>query len=561
MGFEEDAKTNRELEGSLPSMGRVSLGVVGLVLATLMLRFSIHQVVATWLVFPAPVLNPSPPDVDTPLVLVDRARRHAPGEAQYWFMSGQLHLQQMRARWLRAEALSQGTQAAAAADKAVELLAENPYYHRLAGSVAIDLARHPATSEVETKQYAESALTHMQNALERSPSSPLLHQQVGLELLKVWPLLDETGKDIARRALHLAATWESGRLETSLAAVWARAPRQETLDLLETVTPDTADSRDTLGRFLAEEAERFAPSDQRLSWDLGSRALRAHRRAMDLADLGLEHLERWARTYERLRSDQPDQFLAAAQELAVASPQRPEAHFVLGRALSAAGRPEEAREAAGRAVSLAAARLREHLSSSEANTPSNLETGIARLRWELDRTEEQSPRDLILRDQVEVYAQMLRYEADLLFDHGSYTLALERYRRLAVLASGDPYPSVQLGRTLDALGQADEALEMYRSAVRVAPRSTSARAALARAYLDRHEYLEAIREWRAVASRNRRALAPRLEIARAYREMGLLEEAVRAYSDALELNPSNTAVQREMEAVVGRLQGAQVRRD
>ena len=61
-------------------MVRVSVCLLGLILATLVLRFSIHQVMATWLVFPAPVLNPSPPQVSEPAALVDQARRHAPGD-------------------------------------------------------------------------------------------------------------------------------------------------------------------------------------------------------------------------------------------------------------------------------------------------------------------------------------------------------------------------------------------------------------------------------------------------------------------------------------------------
>jgi tetratricopeptide (TPR) repeat protein len=163
--------------------------------------------------------------------------------------------------------------------------------------------------------------------------------------------------------------------------------------------------------------------------------------------------------------------------------------------------------------------------------------------------------------QIEVYSLALRSEADLLFADGSFELALERYHRLAALSSSEPYPLMQMGRVLDALGRADEALSRYRAAVRVAPRSAAARSALARAYLERHEYLDAIREWRALAARNPRLLAPRLEIARAYREMGLLEEAVQAYSDALDLDPDNTAVRREMETAVGRLQNTGGRRD
>ena len=43
--------------------------------------------------------------------------------------------------------------------------------------------------------------------------------------------------------------------------------------------------------------------------------------------------------------------------------------------------------------------------------------------------------------------------------------------------------------------------------------------------------------------------------------MGLLAEAVQAYSDALEIDPDNAALRREMETAVGRLQDTEVRRD
>ncbi|MFQ5745558.1 MAG: tetratricopeptide repeat protein [Acidobacteriota bacterium] len=89
--------------------------------------------------------------------------------------------------------------------------------------------------------------------------------------------------------------------------------------------------------------------------------------------------------------------------------------------------------------------------------------------------------------------------------------------------------------------------------MRIAPASTAAREALARAYLERREYLEAIEQWRAILSRNRQAVGPRVQIARAYASMGLLDQAVRYYSEALDLAPDNAALRREMERVVDRI--------
>ncbi len=543
-------------EVPLPVTVRMAVGFVGLVLAAWVLRFSFHTMIAAWLVFPAPLLNPNPPRAQDPLALLERAQRHVPGEAHYPFMLGQLQLQRMRAQWLEPAAVGHGREAGSSVDRALLLLSENPYYHRLAGSVAIDLARHPSTPEDEARRLCDVALSHMQSALVRSPSSPLLNQQVGLELLKVWHILGDQGKDAARQALNLASFWDPERLDTSLAAVWARSPRLETLPLLDAVAPDTTEAQARLGRFLVNEAERFASTDGQFSEALGHRALQAHRRAVELADLDIQYLEPWILAHERVLPGRPEPFLVAARELSEAYPQRAEAHLSLAHALAGAARPEEAMRAAVRAVSLSAALLVEQLGTTTSESPTGLERSLIRRAWGLEGEEAR-----ILRSQVEVYSRALRFEADLLLDRGSYEPAFDRYRRLDELVSDDPYPSVQMGRCLDALGRSDEALDMYRAAVRRAPRSRSARSTLARAYLARREYLEAINEWRILAARNPRSTATRVEIARAYLEMGLLDEAVRAYSEALEVDPDNEAVRREMETVVGRLQDAQSYRD
>jgi len=546
------------------AVSRLTLALVAIPLAALSVRFALRTMLAAWLVFPSPLPNPEPTDGTNSSAVSDHielAARWTPGEAHYPFLAAQLHQQGMRAGWLAETATSSGFAAMVAAQRALALLPTNPYYHWLAGSVALDLALHPASSPDQVAHLIDQAVDSMKSATARGPSWPLVHQQVGLELLRAWSVLDEDSRSMARRVLRQAVAWDPSFLETALTTVWARQGGTYDYELFNTLTPDTAAGRSTLARFLEREAQRMALADPAQFPTVRSQALTAHRQALELSGLGFEHLQFWIGGYQRLHADEPHEFLEAATQLASQYPARPEPQLALAIAAAATGDATVERRAAAVAVISAVAGLAAMVSDlgqpghllRDAD-PEALRSLLAGTFRALD-SRRQPERGQTLQTQISMYVRVLRYQADLWFRDQLWDPALEGYRRLAVLEPRDAYALIQAGRCLDALDRSEEALASYQVAVRAEPRSSAARQALARAYFQRHEYLAAIDQWRALLARNPRDTRSRVEIARAFGEMGLLAEAVREYTEALEKDPGNASVRREMDEMVQRLRG------
>ncbi len=487
------------------------MAVLSLLAALPILLFAFRTAVAAWLAFPAPVLNPVPPSDD--LRRLQTAASLAPGEAMYPFYLAQARLTELRQGWLSGGAAESGQEAAQAAEGALLLLPTNPYFHRLAGSIALDRALHPAAAEAEVEALARQAVLEMGRALVRNPFSPLLHQQVGLELLRGWEIVGRDGQELATSALLRAAELDPAFLHPTLENVWARLEPQSAEPLVDALTPDSARARLVLARFLEGRARLEEAIGGSLVEDLRSRALGEYRRALDLSNLDLEFVGHWTSAHSRLSPEGTDEFGAAAKELTADYPDRPEAWLALADARAAAGETDEEMQAVRRAVRLAA----------------EVEGDVA--------------------------IQALRRLADLLFERGMHGPALEAYERLAGHTPTDPYPLIRAAHCLDALGDEDEALGFYERAARVAPRSASVRETLATAYVARHEFLQAITQWQAILARNPGAIGPRIRIARAYVTLGIPERAIRYYSEALELDPENETLRREMNEVVRRLGG------
>ena len=490
---------------------RLVVAVLVLAAALPVLRFTGRTLAASWLVFPPPLLNPIPPSDD--LAVLAKAAEYAPGDATYSFLVAQLLEQRFRGTWFDEDAPAYGRQAAEAAERAVQLLPANPYYHRLAGSIALDRASHPSASPEQAQARASAALRSMQQALSNSPYSPLLHQQVGVELSRAWQLIGDEGRRLALTSLRRAAALETSRLRSILENTWARNPSPSGDIELDAVTPETAPARLMLAVFLEERAQLQMVIDQERGGALQALALAEYRRAVLLSDLDPDPLARWTAAHRRLAPDDVEAFVTAAQQLADLHPDRPEAWLAVADAAARAADPAEEMATVARAVELARERGRG------------------------------------------AQSRALRRQADLFFERGLYEPALEDYRLLATIAPRDPHPFVRAGRCLDALGRSEEALASYEDAVRTAPRSAVTREALARAYLERHEYLEAIQEWRAVLALDRNAVGPRLRIARAYVSMGLPDQAMQAYSEALEISGNASSVRAEMDDLLRRIRG------
>ncbi len=548
----------------LDNVTRLVLALITVPLAALSVRFALRTMLAAWLVFPSPLPNPLPPDRTRPSAVadrVDRAAAWAPGEAHYPFLLAQLQQQRMRAGWLAGTSTGDGLAAMVAAQRAVALLPTNPYYHRLAGSVALDRALHPASSPDQVAHLIDQALYGMSSATAHGPFWPLVHQQVGLELLRAWSVLDDEGKTMALGVLRQAVAWDPSFLETALATAWARRGGTYDYEFFNALTPETAAGRSTLGRFLEGHAQRIALAEPDQFPVIRVQALTAYRRALELSGLGFEHLESWIGGYQLLHSGEPQAFLEAATRLASEYSGRPEPQLALAIAAAAADDTTVQRRAAAAAVISAVAGLETMLSERGypahvlyESDPEALRSLLADAVRALDPRRQPDQRQT-LQARVAMYARALRYQADLLSGDQLWEPALERYRRLSVLEPRRGYALIQAGRCLDALGRGEEALAIYQVAVRVEPRSRATRQTLARAYLRRHEYLEAIDQWRAILARNARDTGSRVQIARVFAEMGLLAEAMREYTEALEHDPGNASVRREMDELVKRVRG------
>lgn len=489
---------------------RALLAALTLVAAAFPVLFAIRTAAAAWLVFPPPLLNPIPPTSD--LAQIKRASALAPGDAMYRFFVAHVLQQELRKKWLAREAPALTYQAAAACEDALRLLPTNPYFHRLAGSVALDRAMHHETPVGEVQTIARQAVAFMKNALDLSPTSPMLHQQVGLELLRARDLIHEDGEELALTTLRRAAALDPSYLPATLQNVMARFGPESAWVALERVTPEIAEARLTLARFLESRAAEQTVVSLEQAAALRVRAVDEYRRALDLSDLDLEYVNHWAAAHRRMLSHDPAAFLSAARELAARHPRRPEAWLTVANAAASSGQIAEAMGAGSQAVGLA----------SEAGDPALL-------------------------------ARALRWQADWLFSQRAHEQALQACQQLASLLPEDPYPLTQAGRCLDALDRKEEALEAFIRAVEVAPRSRPSREALARAYLARHEYLKAIAQWQAILAGDPNAVGPRVSIARAYVALGILERASQYYVEALEHQPDNATIRREADEIVRRL--------
>jgi tetratricopeptide (TPR) repeat protein len=505
--------TNESNSSGSRSYYRIGIAAAGLLAATPLVYFAICTGIAAWLVFPAPLLNPPPPFDD--LSRLRAAADLAPGDAMYSYYLGQVQQVEMRRDWMSDTASERGRAAAQAAEKAAYLLPPNPYFHRLVGSVALDRSLHPETPSTEVPALVEQSVLEMGRALVRSPYSPLLHEQVGLELLRAWDVLGRDGHELAATALRRAAELQPEQLAGTLQNIWARLEPSIADQVSEAATPEGAVERLTLARFLEGRAQLQVETGGSGAGQLGSRALEEYGRALVLSDLDLEYVEAWAAAHRRLSSAEEGVFLTAAEELIRDNPDRPEAWLALAEARAFSGDPEGELQALRRGVEMA--------EGSEGP----------------------------------ILHAVLRRQADRLFEQGRYEPALEAYERLATSTPRDPFPIIQSAHCLDALDREDEALELFERAVRVAPQDTSVREALATAYIARHEYLEAIEQWQAILARDPRAVGPRIRIARAYVTLGILDRASRYYAEALELDPDNATLRREMDEVVRRLGGLQ----
>lgn len=490
---------------------RAGLTIAVLSVAGPSIVFAARTGVAAWLVFPGDV-----PNAETrmrALGTLERARRLAPGEAMYSFYIARRSRNLLRSRWLDEAAVEHLRRATRAATRAAELVRTNPFFHSMRATVALDGLEHPRVPDTERDSFLETVSEGTERALAEAPFHPLLHQQVGMELLRAWEWLGELGREQALDALRRAAELEPGRHQRALADLWLEAVRLDRPELLQEVTPADPASRRRLAEFLEYRAIAPVAGDPRWQTTIADMALQEYLRAAELAELQEAHVETWIDAWRRLYPEDSKGFLQAAHALTGEYPGDPMAWVALAEAYGSNERPDDRMDALDRAVGLAE------------------------------------------EDSAEKLSAAMRRRADLLLRQQRFEEALEDFERLADLEPDDPGARIRAARCLDRLGRDEEALEWYRAAVRVAPRSAAARTALARAYLQRFEYLDAIREFRAVVAMQPGSVGPRVEIARAYVELGLLDQAIRAYDQALELDPDNARVRREMRQVVERLPG------
>lgn len=485
-------------------MPRLTLSLTTVLLAVVLLSFCVRTGVASWLVEPTPYPAPAP-TVDS-IVAIQRASALAPGEVRYPFFEAMLLRRSMRASWLSPEATELGQRASASVDRALGLVSTNPYFHRLAASIALERSRLPGTPDAERRILVDQGVASFRTALALNQLSPRIQQLAGTELLGSWNLLDSDGRDFALECLRQAGVSGGLYQVSTLSTVWNNVPKGEVVSALQRVVADSPAGHRRTGRFVAERAAERG-IDPALAVSLRRLALAEHAAATVAADFDLAYLEEWIETQARMEPQDRSEILLRLEALADEHPNATELRIGIARVRELSEDRVGAMRAADEAVELSA------------------------------------------EDSPTVRAAAHAERATLLRRSGDLAGVLADLDAAIIAMPQDAELHIQRARTLAQLGREDEALTAYEDAVRIQP-TGRARRALARAYSNRYRYLDAIEQWQALLAVAPESIMPNVELGRLYQTLGDTARAAEAYERALELDPGNRAARQGLNELL-----------
>jgi tetratricopeptide (TPR) repeat protein len=486
--------TNPAMRFRISSTGLCACGLAAL----LMLRFLLRTGWAAWLVFPSQLAIAPPVGID--VEVLRQAARLAPGEASYAAFEAQFEMTASRARGLpAAAAVDVMDRAYSSAERAHRLAPTSAPYARLVGSAALRYAELVAAEDQAT--WVEAGRHALESATRLAPNSPRIHQEAGLELVRVWPALEPEAQEFALRALRRGATLDPSQLDLTSSVLRARLPERLWATYLVQATPPTPAAMARLGSILEDaHAARALP-------ELKTAALAAFEQAAESSDLRLTLVDDWTRAVARLTPDREERQRLATR-FAARNAARAEGYLPLIDLCQTQGCRSAAFEDA---IGL-------------------VETGV------VSRVAGSRRPDIVVRE---------RYGRHLAAT-GSCELAIPVLETVASAEPQNPTPRLAQAACYRSLGREDERVRTLQDAAGRAPRNNEVRARLADAYFDNSDYLGAIDEWRRLARQSPTSVAPRLSIARAYATMGLRDQALRAYAEVLEIEPEHAAARAAM---------------
>ncbi len=159
--------------------------------------FSARLAVAHWLTFS--------PDIPSALPAAsggspEASYALAPGDRSFSYWHAARVYERFQNGWLDPRARETGHEALTAARAVTGAIRADPFASSLAGSVMLDLARHPRTDDDDRADLAEGALAALSRALELWPTSAEVGLNVEAILLRRWSEIGPRGQELAASA-------------------------------------------------------------------------------------------------------------------------------------------------------------------------------------------------------------------------------------------------------------------------------------------------------------------------------------------------------------------------
>jgi tetratricopeptide (TPR) repeat protein len=125
------------------------------------------------------------------------------------------------------------------------------------------------------------------------------------------------------------------------------------------------------------------------------------------------------------------------------------------------------------------------------------------------------------------------------YESGQYQQAIEAYKTAVRLKPDYPDASYNLGMAYSSLGQFKEAIEAYKTAIRIKPDHESAYYNLGHAYSNLKKYDDSIKAFRQAIRNKPDYVEAYYGLGNAYFQSGQAEKAVRTFEAAIRLKPDN----------------------